>query len=334
MIRHMVIKHNQIGFVDFDRARQAHGLAAQSCVVGLETAHSLLVDYLWEQGYEQIYVLPPKVVKSGQGTYRQSRAKDDRADAWLIADILRRSQSRYTCWQPDSLLTRQIRATVRYILQITKDIVRNSNRLRSVLLRYYPAAVETFSSVDTLINLSFIQQYPDPKQSAQLSYQEFKEFLRTHRHSQRKKWPSCYNRLREAYPESSPETVAIYANQAPTIAKILEMLIRSKNEWLKKLTYLYKQHPEQEIYAHLPGAGDFLQPALLAKLGDDRNRFPTAKVLQATAGTCPVTEKSGKSKWIHFRYSCDREFRHIVHQWASSSITKSPTPGSSAESSI
>jgi transposase len=324
LLRHMVIAHRAQGFVEFDRARQALGLAAEESVVGLETAHNLLVDYLWEQGYVQVYVLPPNVVKSGQGTYRQSGAKDDQADAWLIADLLRRSQARYTPWQPDSSLTRQIRSAVRYIQQTNKDIVRNSNRLRSVLLRYYPAAVEIFSSLDTLICLAFVQTYPAPVEASQLSYAQFKVFLHDHHHSQPKKWPACYNRLQAAYPQASATTVAAYLQQAQTLAKILEVQVRSKLEWQKRLTQLYEQHPDREIYAHLPAAGAFLEPALLAKLGDDRNRFPTPKVLQATAGTCPVTEKSGKTKWVHFRYACDREFREIVQQWAKLSIEQSP----------
>lgn len=324
LLRHMVIAHHIQGFVEFDQARQALGLEAAQCVVGLETAHSLLVDYVWEQGYAQIYVLPPKVVKSSQGTYRQSGAKDDKADAWLIADILRRSQDRYTPWRPDSGLTRQIRAAVRYLQQMNKDIVRNHNRLRSVLLRYYPAAVSVFSSLDTLVSLAFVQTYPDPQQATGLSYGEFKTFLRDHHHSQPKKWPACYNRLQTAYPQAHPETVSAYTDQAQTLARLLEIQVRSKTEWQKKLTRLYEQHPDRLIYARLPGAGEFLEPALLVKMGDDRNRFPSLKILQATAGTCPVTQKSGKSRWIHFRQACDREFRDIVQQWAKFSVERSP----------
>jgi len=63
---------------------------------------------------------------------------------------------------------------------------------------------------------------------------------------------------------------------------------------------------------------------LLAKLGDDRNRFPSPRVLQATAGTCPVTEKSSKKQWVHYRSACDREFRDIVQQWAMLTIEVSP----------
>ncbi len=324
VLRHLMVAHSATGFVALDQARQAFGITPQACVVGLETAHSLLVDYLWEQGYEQIYVLPPKVVKSAQGTYRQSGAKDDRGDAWLIADLLRRSQVRYTPWLPDSPLTRQIRVAVRYLRQINQEVVRTSNRLRAVLLRYYPAAVGLFSSLDTLISLSFIQTYPTPQAAAQLSYAQFTDFLRSHHHPQPKKWPACYNRLRAAYPQAQPSTVSAYCPQAQTLAKLLEVQVRSKADWQKQLNQLYAQHPDRFIYANLPAAGAFLEPALLAKLGDDRNRFPNLRILQATAGTSPVTQSSGKSHWVHFRLACDREFRDILHQWAKFTIEASP----------
>jgi hypothetical protein len=43
-------------------------------------------------------------------------------------------------WHPDSLLTRLMRAKVSWIHHLTRASTRLSNRLRAVLLRYYPAA--------------------------------------------------------------------------------------------------------------------------------------------------------------------------------------------------
>ena len=50
------IPHTIAGFRQLDQARQSLGVGRQEVIIGLETAHNLLVDYLWEQGYEQIYV--------------------------------------------------------------------------------------------------------------------------------------------------------------------------------------------------------------------------------------------------------------------------------------
>ncbi len=86
----------------------------------------------------------------------------------------------------------------------------------------------------------------------------------------------------------------------------------------------FKQHPDAPIFDSLPGTGEFLAPALLAKFGDDRQRFPQPAGLQALAGTCPVTEASGKRRSVHFRTACDREFRYIAQQWAKASLRQSP----------
>lgn len=64
-------------------------------------------------------------------------------------------------------------------------------------------------------------------------------------------------------------------------------------------------NPDHEIYDSLPQAGALLAPALLAKLGDDRARYPNPAILQAVAGTCPVTKRSGKHAHVYFRTACD-----------------------------
>lgn len=324
VLRRLEIAHTLAGFVALDQARRELGVSPEGCVVGLETAHNLLVDYLWEQGYTSVYVLPPNAVKSAQGRYRQSGAKDDRWDARLIADMLRTDQKRYRLWQPDSRLTCQIRLTVRFVNHLNRELVRNANRLRAVLLRYYPAAVQLFSRLDAPVTLAFIQSYPTPQAAARLSFAEFQAFLRQHHHTQPKKWAKIYSQLQAVFPSADERMVAAYAPQASTLANLLAVLVASKSAWQKELTRLYQQHPERELFASLPGAGEFLEPALLAKLGDDRQRFPSPQVLQAVAGTCPVTRRSGKRKHTYFRRACDREFRHIVQQWAKQTLDVSP----------
>jgi len=148
----LTIPHSLDGFVQLDTARQEMGLAPEDCLIGLETAHNLLIDYLWSQDYSQVYVLPPNQVKSNRGRFRQSQAKDDPTDARLIADILRTDRGRLQPWHPDQLLTRQIRAKVSLILHLSQQTTRMSNRLCAVLLRYYPAALQVFTgALKTLI---------------------------------------------------------------------------------------------------------------------------------------------------------------------------------------
>jgi transposase len=318
------IRHTIAGFRQLDQARQSLGVERQEVVIGLETAHNLLVDYLWDQGYEQIYVLPPSVVKSAQKRYRQSGAKDDAWDARLIANLLRTDRARYRPWKPDQPLTRQIRAEVRFAIQLGQELVRHANRLRSILLRYYPAVLEAFPHLDSVVGLAFVQTYPTPQQAQALSFEQLKVFLREHHHTQSRTWPGIYAGLHTDHPQSSPELEAAYSPLASAQARILEILLRSRSACLARLEKLFLLHPDHQIYDSLPHAGALLAPALLAKLGDDRTRYPTAAVLQAVAGTCPVTNRSGKHIRIYFRTACDHEFRHIAQQWARLTLGSSP----------
>jgi len=324
VIQQLVISHTPQGFLDLEVARRKMEVKAPECVVGLETAHNLLVDFLWDQGYEQVYVLPPNVVKSAQGRYRQSGAKSDASDARLIADILRTDQGRYPAWVPDLALTRQMRAKVSLVIFLTHSMVRTENRLRAVLLRYYPAALEVFSSLDAQITLAFIQEYALPQAAAQLTFDQFKGFLKQHHHHQPKKWAGCYARLQCPQPQADPAILAVYSSEAKLLANLLGELVFAKSKALQELEEIYLQHPDHEIYSSLPGIGPFLGPALLAKFGDDRQRFPSSAVVQAVAGTCPVTEASGKKHVPKFRQACDHEFRFIAQQWAKQTIHLSP----------
>ncbi|MBI3958167.1 MAG: hypothetical protein HY328_05100 [Chloroflexi bacterium] len=57
-IQTAVIEHSQAGFAKLEALRQQLQVEPGECIVGMETAHSLLIDHLWASGYEAIYVLP------------------------------------------------------------------------------------------------------------------------------------------------------------------------------------------------------------------------------------------------------------------------------------
>lgn len=322
VIAQLTIAHSQEGFLKLDYARNRLGVAAGECVVGLETAHNLLIDFLWARGYSQVYVVPPNVVKSNRGRYRQSGARTDNSDAFVLADLLRTDRGRLQPWYPDTLLTRQIRAKVSLISFLTRDIVRLNNRLRAVLLRYYPAALEVFG-LATQIGAQFIQAYPTPQAAAALTFADFKAFAQQHNYTRPKKLPTYFARLHAVHPEATAETVLVYQHEAPLLAGRLCELVQAKAQTLRELQQLFAQHPDCPIFNSLPAAGEFLAPALLAKFGDDRQRFPTPRSVQALAGTCPVTDQSGKRRIVRFRWACDREFRHIAQQWARASLKES-----------
>jgi len=319
----MTIPHTPKGLRQFDDVRQQFAVAASECPVALETAHNLIIDFLWTRAYNQVYVVPPTVVKSCRGRYRQSGARTDQHDAYLLANLLRTDRERLHLWRPDSVLTCQMRAKVSLYRYVTRTCTQQANRLRAVLLRYYPAALDVFSGLNVQITLEFIRTYPTPQAATDLTWAEFQAFATDHRYPRPKQLPTCFANLQNAYPEAVPETIQVYQEEAVLLATLLLQSLQTKQATKRALKGLFRQHPDQAIFASLPGVGDYLAPALLVKFGEDRQRFPTSGSAQALAGTCPVTESSGKRKVIKFRRGCDREFRDVAQQWARCSVSES-----------
>jgi transposase len=317
------ISHTPEGFLELEAICRDLDMASDDFLFGLETAHNLVIDFLWSRNYNQVYVIPPSIVNSTRGRYGQSGARTDQSDALLLADLLRTDRARLQLWHPDSLLTRQMRAKVSLLNHLTRSIVRLSNRLRAVLLRYHPAALQVFSDLRTQTALEFIRAYPTPQAAACLTFADFKAFTQQQRYTQPQKLPACFARLQVARPEATAETVLVFQDEAVLLATLLLSTIRAKNAALRELQVLFQQHPDRFVFDSLPGAGQLLAPALLTKFGDDRQRFPNPASVQALAGTCPVTDRSGKRKVVKFRRACDCEFRHIAQQWAISSKSES-----------
>ena len=323
IILYQTIPHSPAGFEAFNEQRMKLGVSVEDCLVGIETKHNLLIDFLTSRQYKQIYVIPPSTIRDSRGRFGASKANNDRSDAHLIADMLRTDRARLHIWHADMLLTQQIAALVSLEIFLTRTITQTTNRLRNVLWRYYPNAARVFSSLDEQIALEFICAYPTPETAADLTIEQFKGFAKLHRYPQPSKLPACYARLQKPQPVARQETVLAYQFEAVRLAHLALQAVQDKVSTLKEIQELFVDHPDYPIFSSLPGAGVLLAPALLAKFGDDRQRFPTAQVMQCVAGTCPVTKASGKHKYVAFRHACDHEFRLIVQQWAKCSIGSS-----------
>ena len=84
-----------------------------------------------------------------------------------------------------------------------------------------------------------------------------------------------------------------------------------------------KQHDDYALFTALPGAGPSLAPRLLVAFGEQRERYKTAADLQKYSGIAPVTERSGKKHWVHWRWQCPTFLRQTFVEWAAQTINKS-----------
>jgi len=317
------IPHDARGFQLLDEERHGIQVSPQDCLVALESGHSLLVDYLLDHHY-QVYVIPGKAVDRYRDRHRQSRSASDKSDAVVLAHILRTDRHLYTPWHANQPITRQVGSLVKLVNDLKRSVVRFSNRLRALLWRYYPIAADLFSDLDQQIALQFILTYPAPQAAKQLSLAQFTAFCHAHHYYRSDLITRRYGQLLNAQTFASSEVAAAYACHAQALARVTHILVKERNQAQQWLTQAFEQHSDHHVFDSLPGAGEFLAPALLSKFGDCRARFPTAAVAQAIAGTSPVTVQSGKKRRVQFRHACDKDFRYYATQFARCSIRQSP----------
>lgn len=317
------IEHSPDGFAQLAQEIEKLGLPAEENLVALETAHNLLTDFLLDCHY-LVYVLAPSVVKSSRGRFGSSGARNDQRDAHLLADMLRTDRARFAPWKPNGSVIRQMQVQLGFIDDLTETITRFSNRLRAQLLRYFPSALNLFSDLTTQITLHFLIAYPTPQAARALTYDQFVAFCRSHAYSHPQDMPKNYACLHQPTLRPDPAMEAAYQKVVPFLARQLLSAVRRKKQAIREVQQLFVSHPDQAIFASLPGAGELLAPKLLVMFGDHRDRYPMPGSVQALAGTCPVTIHSGKSKSIRFRKACNRDFRRTAQQLAIFSVRQSP----------
>lgn len=292
------------------------------CLVAIETAHNLLVDYLHDQGYT-LYILAPNLVHSNRGRQRSSGAKDDDRDAQLLAEILRTDRGQLITWQPDGPLVRQMRTLLAWVDQLTKSIVRQRNRLRAILLRFYPQALAAFGSLQTQFSLRFLASFPGPITLETLDFEQFTAFCRQQGYYEYGRYPQIWSGLSMPAPDFKWQENPSFCQQVAWQADRLLSMLLQKKTLIAEVQTLFQQHPDAFIFDSLPGTGDLLAPKLLVMFGDHRKRYPTRSWLPAIAGTAPVTVASGKSRYVKFRRACNHDYRLTAQQFAQSSTRQS-----------
>ena len=84
------------------------------------------------------------------------------------------------------------------------------------------------------------------------------------------------------------------------------------------------EHEDYELFNSFPNVGEILGPRLISVFGADRGRFASAEEIQQLSGIAPVTERSGKTCWVHHRFACPKFLRQSFHEFAAQSISQSP----------
>jgi transposase len=295
-------------------------------LVAVERPDGLLIERLLDAGL-QVLAIHPNQVAAMRPRFSAAGGKSDSFDAFVLAELARTDAHRFRVLVPDSDQTKALRALSRAREDLVAHRVALANELRAQLECFWPGAAHVFADVDSPIALAFVRRYPSPADAVGLGEQRMARFLARHHYCGRKPARELLGRLRGAA-HGRADALETEARRQIVLALVaaLEPVVARIAELTSEIRAALAEHPDGPTFRSL-----FVDPksavcaaAMLAEIGDCRERYPTKATLAADGGQCPVAVESGKSKRARFRWACDHRLRAAIAQMADTSRHHNP----------
>ncbi|WP_252440523.1 IS110 family transposase [Pseudonocardia humida] len=163
-IERFTVRHTATGLARLVTLLHRHNIAG----VAIERGDGPVVQALLDAGLT-VFVIASRQVTALRSRYSTAGNKDDRRDAYLLADVLRTDRRRLTPLTVDTPATLGLRMLIRARADLVKARVAVHNQLRAHLLTAHPGAVGLFHQLDGKISLAFLTRFPTPRHARWLS---------------------------------------------------------------------------------------------------------------------------------------------------------------------
>jgi transposase len=291
--------------------------------VGIERPDGPVVDALLAAALT-VFVIAPNRLKSLRGRYGSAGNKDDRFDAFVLADTVRTDRARLQPLTPDSAATVTLRMTVRARKDLVAARVAMANQLRAHPQTTLPGAIGLFRDIDSPISLRFLTRFPCQDKADWLSPARLENWLRAAGYNNPRRAGVLHAHLATGTRGSTGRDGA--ARAAVTLALVSALTaVREQIRILEEhIAAQLAEHPDAKVFTSLPRSGTVRVARLLAEIGDARGRFPTPEALTCLAGAAPSTRQSGKVTVVSFRWAVDKQLRGAVIDFAGDSHHANP----------
>jgi transposase len=295
----------------------------QRVAVAIEVPRGAIVEGLIERGFH-VFAINPKQLARFRDRHTMSGAKDDRRDAFVLADSVRTDQPsfrRLHLDEPQLLLLRELSRAEETLLE---EFRRSANRLRDQLHRFYPQMLHLCSGADESWLWDLIDLAPTPAHAALLSKEQIQRVLKAHRLRRVKAQEVLACLQTPALPVAPGAVQAAQAScrfLLPCLRVLAEQLQACGQQVGALLHTLAEMPGEGEgpsdvaIVQSLPGVGRKITAWLFAEAAQ-----PLAErdyqVLRTHGGVAPVTKQSGKRRVVVMRRGCNPRLRYALYHMA------------------
>ncbi len=311
--------NNIVGFEKFinkvETVKEKNGL--EKVVIGLEPTanyHKPLGEFLINRSYETVLV-SNIAVKKNRGLIDGRWDKNDKKDAANIADLI--SQGKCLYYEDPVQIHLEVRNLLSYKRKLKKQLHSVQMRIKGHLVTQF------FPELDKYFNLikeecfAIVKHCFDPKQIAQLSYNEFFKLV-----TKRPKSIKQKQRLMSVWEEAKTSIGCHFTQatefEATTLVNSYNTLKKTISEADKKIEQLCKQLPEYKYLISIPGFGPIISGMTIGAIGDPF-RFNSGKQVLKLAGYDLSASISGKNSKYAIKCISKKgksEFRYALFQAA------------------
>ncbi len=296
----------------------------QPIAVALELFKGPIVSALRQYDFFVLFPINPATLAKYRETWTGSGAKDDPSDAALALDLLLKHPDRFQPLHPQSAAMRALEQLVEQRRRLVDDQTRITNRLTSTLKNYFPQPLEWFHDKDTDLFCDFLERWPTLKACQQARRSTLERFFHEHYVRYPKVIDQRLQAIRSATALTADEGVivpnALYVQALVTQLRVTLTAIDGFNHAIEQRA---QAHPDFAIFNSFPAAGPVFASRLLTAFGEQRDRYAAPDDLQQYAGIAPVTERSGRACWVHWRWQCPTFLRQTFVEWAALTIPRS-----------
>lgn len=292
--------------------------------VCLETRRGPIVSALLEHDIFVLFPVNPQSLARYRQAWSPSGAKDDPTDAQLALDVLLRHRDKLRPLRQQSAPMRALTRLVEDRRRLVQDRVRITNRLIAALKAYYPQPLEWFEDKSTVVFCDFVARWPSVEQARRARRATLASFFHDHNVRRAGTIEARITSIKSAAHLTKDGGVVTPARLlVESLIPQLKALLAAIETYDKEIAALSSKLADLKIFRSFPSAAAVYAPRLLVAFGEDRERFKSAAEVQRYGGVAPVTERSGKQCWVHWRFKSTKFLRQTFVEWAALTIPRS-----------
>ncbi|MDP2311725.1 MAG: IS110 family transposase [Pseudomonadota bacterium] len=315
--------------------------------VAVEMPRGSVIETLIERGLA-VFHINPKQSERFRDRHSPAGAKDDRRDAFVLADALRTDLHCFHQVVLGDALIVELRELVRVDDDLAADMNRGTNRLREQVHRYFPQFLKLSPSMDEVWAWEMLTLIRTPAGAVKVTVAKVAGVLKKNR-IRRVAADEVLAILREKPLHVAPGTAQAAWAHIELLLPRLELVRAQRRQLDRRIDALLErlpaaapaattegsteepgepsgqkyEHRDAQLLLSLPGVGNKVAATMLVEATQalaERNY----QALRALAGIAPVTSQSGKRRSVAMRQACNNRLRNACYHWANVSMQREP----------